>query len=192
MSLLLITGPMKSGKSDRLISLRYRHSRTSFPSPPSSPPSVEGGEEEKKVIVFAPLIDERNLPSGRVCSRTGASMPAQYVDTLPDPSSFPPESAIFIDEAQFFGPALVDFCRTALDAGHSLHVSALNSTFTRDPWPCISQLMSLCTSIEFLRANCDLCYKEDAGVFTKRVGGSTSLIDTHCSYLAVCVRCYPL
>lgn len=50
--------------------------------------------------------------------------------------------------------------------GRSLLLAGLSGTYHQQQWPCISQLVPLCTEVRHLRADCSRCRRPDAAVFS--------------------------
>jgi thymidine kinase len=97
---------------------------------------------------------------------------------------------IAVDEGQFF-PDLLDFCRTASDAGKTVIVSALDGDFLRKPFGSVCQLVPLCEVVTKLTAVCMMCHTKEAS-FTRRtiVSDEHVLIGGADMYIATCRECY--
>jgi len=69
-------------------------------------------------------------------------------------------------------------------------VAALDSTFERKPFDCVSRLFCLCEDVQKLRAICQICGEEAA--FTERISDETEVevIGGLEKYRAVCRQCY--
>ena len=68
-------------------------------------------------------------------------------------------AVIGIDEGQFFKD-LPEFCSNMQMRGVSSYISALNGDSNRKEWPVVSQLIPLCTNIEFIsHQQCKKCLK---------------------------------
>lgn len=130
MPIVALTGPMYSGKTSALIRSTQKW-RT------------------KNKLILKPRIDDRYSVS-QIVSHTGESIDAKVVDTagaLEKISSFSPRSlgVVAIDEAQFFGPEIVDAVEDMLfrsKAPIMTYVSGLDLDAYNRPWPTMSLFMA--------------------------------------------------
>ena len=174
-TITLLKGPMKSGKTDRLVSI-YHNARASSKHLPLAI-GYSGTDRGEKT---------------HVTSRTGASMPARFVDSLTEQVVHEMVSSsadiILIDEGQFF-ENLVVVCLYLVGAGKHIYVSALNGTFKREPWEVISGLSAVCDFEETMAAWCDHC-QVGRGIFSHRSTTSTSLVEIGDHYHTLCRSCW--
>jgi len=134
----VIAGCMSSGKTGELIRLLSRHSVIGDP-----------------VIVFKHSVDSRD---GRVArSRLGTEWEARVVDS---PVEIDPEGCrvVAIEEAQFFGSALVPVVRQLLERRHTVYVTGLNQDFRGEPFEPMPTLMALADEVSLLTAICQKCH----------------------------------
>jgi len=137
----VITGGMFSGKSEELIR-RLRRARIA----------------RQQVQAFKPALDDRyssdeivSHDQNRVESRPVASMKELRAALDED------TQVIGIDEAQFLGEGLVDFCREMADRGRRVIVAGLDMDFRGEPFEPIPQLLSVAEEITKTHAVCLVC-----------------------------------
>ena len=174
-----ILGSMYSGKSSRLMEYHMRA-------------SLAG----RRCVMLKYKHDNRYSTDPNVLVSHGRqSIDAIPIERLADALQYvQPGSYVFIDEGQFY-PDLDEYCIRWAVMSCIVYVAALNGTSERKPWPAISKLISICTSIEFLSAVCrcgeDACYSHRFQTVTESVAGDgTVLIGGHESYEALCLSCY--
>lgn len=166
LTLHILTGPMYSSKSSRLLSILNSHSALL-----------------KRTI--KPSVDTR--APGLIKSRTGsqhrADFSVQSLSSVPLPSASTPSTLYAIDEVQFFDDLLSfhdDFFNTARQVGgsHSLLLAGLDLDFNRRPF---GKLLELATrSIihsEVTRSNGEVVVTADT-VIVERLSAKCSFITT--------------
>lgn len=178
----IIIGPMFSGKTSTLVeridSLQVRRD--------GSPPNVMIVKSNKDVRYSASHIVTHN----------GVHKPCHAVSSLDDVYStireeYDASAVIAIDEAQFFGSELVEFCTRAADEHHKhVIVAGLDGDFMRNKFGFILDMIPVADSVVKLTASCRYC--DDRAVFSLRltesmeqeqIGGSER-------YVAVCRKHY--
>ena len=178
----VIAGPMYCGKTEELIRQVKR--------------AVIG---KKRVQVFKHKIDTRYGNDKKLYSHAGYTFDS---DMIEDPkhilrSLHPKTEMVAIDEAQWFGEALVPIVETLLVQGKHVVVAGLAMTFDRQPFLPIPTLMAMADKVTKLSAICTVCGAE--AVFHKRVSkGKTvdaltpdkSLVGKIESYEARCRKCF--
>jgi len=134
----VIAGCMSSGKTGELIRLLSRH-------------QIIGDS----IVIYKHVVDTRDGEMAR--SRLGMQMAAIVVD---DPSAVVGNGCrvVAIEEAQFFGDALVPRVRELLAEGHELYVTGLNQDFRGDPFGNMPTLMALADELSLLTAICQTCH----------------------------------
>jgi len=100
---------------------------------------------------------------------------------------------IGIDEGQFFED-LAEGCELLAQAGYIVVVSALNGTYTRKPWPSVSQLLPLADHIIHSNSICQECSSHD-GCYSwlKQIEPEVQdevVIGGADKYMAICRSCY--
>lgn len=167
-NVVLFTGPMFAGKTERLIDIYYT---------------------KKAVFVIKPTIDTR-CEFDRIVSHSGAWVPAVAAAKLL-PVPLPAHTKVVcIDEGQFF-PDLVEGVVNIARLGVDVYVAALNGTSDQKPWPQISDLFPYVTEVVYIPAAvCSRCNSKPAH-FTKRLAQSKDviLIGGAGDYMPVCRNC---
>lgn len=143
-SLLVICGPMFSGKSRELIRV-------------VSIAEIAG----QRTIVFKPRIDTRYSHSD-VSSHDGIRRQAFSVDTAREiltivAQSQPMPEVIAIDEGQFFDRGLTAACLWLVDQGRRVVVSGLDRNFRGEPFGSMPELLACADEVVKLRAVCMQC-----------------------------------
>lgn len=169
-----ICGPMFSGKSEELIR-RLRRATIA----------------RKNVQVFKPALDDRysleeivTHANNRMKSETVAS-PGEILERFDGRTQ-----VIGIDEANFFGPGLVDVATRLADDGKQVIVAGLDTDFMGRPFPPMPDLLALAESITKALAICMRC--GNPAKHTQRLVESEDLILVGASgaYEARCRRCF--
>lgn len=185
--LILITGCMYSGKSERLINLYKR---------------LTLSEDHLKPLAFSCKV-VGDLPI--IKSRAGGIIPAILISEdsidifnhcIVGGKAITHD--IFIDEGQFFDEKLPAIIETLThNYGINVTVAALNTDFQRHCWPVTTALFAIADEVVVLHACCKFC-GEDA-LFSlrhtiKSVDTPTEMdlvvIDTGTNYSPVCRSCY--
>lgn len=179
----IIIGPMFSGKTSTLVErIDTLQQRTKKHAPPS-------------VLIVKSDKDVR-YSAHHIVTHTGIHKPCHAVSSLHDVYStmkeeYDSSTIIAIDEAQFFGSELVDFCTRAADEHHKhVIVAGLDGDFMRKKFGFILDMIPVADSVVKLTASCRYC--DDQAVFSLRltesmeqeqIGGSER-------YVAVCRKHY--
>ncbi|QCR53485.1 thymidine kinase [Brachybacterium sp. SGAir0954] len=142
----VIAGPMFAGKSEELIR-RVRRAHLAG----------------LRVEVLTHALDTRYAEG--ITAHTGDRIPARAVADAPalrDLLRAGAPDLLAIDEAQFFGPDLVDPVLEAARAGSIVVVAGLSVTFDGDPFPPLPALMALAEDVRKLTAVCSVCGRDAA------------------------------
>lgn len=175
------TGPMSSGKTSQLITK-----------------CIELELQRLPCIIIRSTIDNRSL-SGKVQSATGQQKECHCCDNLMESRSLIDYikdniQVIFIDEAQFFGPDLVEFCELmAHTYNKSVWVYGLNGDSDRKKFGHIADLMPIWTDHKSLYGYCSTCKIGRKGVYTRAIVKKTGQVKTGnqgLHYITECSRCY--
>lgn len=139
----VITGSMFSGKSEELIR-RLRRAQYA----------------KQKIIVFKHSIDTR-YGEKAIFSHDNASLSAYPVATIDDMEKIMEKNmeseVIGIDEVQFFGESVVDFCKKYVQLGKRVIVAGLDMSFRAEPYHPVPELMAISDKADKLRAICTVC-----------------------------------
>lgn len=174
MAIIVHTGPMFSGKTKALVQA-YK-------------------DYAEEAVAFKPVSDTRHA-SDVIVSHDGDSIPAQACVTAGDiyhlvPRGHLHKRVVLIDEAQFFGPALVGVVRQLENAGHLCICSCLDMDSNRLPFGAVGDLCAIASFIHKHYGEC-ACgalarytyRKADCSTDRFFVGGSSE-------YEGVCGECW--
>lgn len=178
-SLEVITGPMFSGKSEELVR-RLRRAAIA----------------NRKIQLFSHALDAR-YGDKKVVTHSGHSLAsesvigAQEILRLVSSNTY----LVAIDEAQFFGNALVGAVRELLRRGHHVIIAGLSVTMHGDAFDPMPQFMAEAEKVLKLTAICTRCgaeapFHERTAVIQKKVRRyDPALVGGTEAYIAVCRTC---
>src|ERR1700722_14755797 len=169
-----ISGPMFSGKSEELMR-RLRRAMIA----------------RKRVQVFKPAIDQR-YSSDEIVSHNDLRMKSQVIQQASEilPLVDPRTEVVGVDEANFFGPDLVEIATQLADSGKQVIVAGLDTDYMGRPFPPMPDLLTLAESITKTLAICMRC--GNPAKHTQRLVESSDLIVIGAAgmYEARCRRCF--
>ena len=170
----VICGPMFSGKSEELI---RRLRRAKF--------------ARKRVQVFKPAQDDR-YSIDEIVSHANLRMRSEAVESageILEKLNWKTE-VVGIDEANFFGPELVDIANHLADNGKQVIIAGLDTDFMGRPFPPVPALLAIAESITKTLAVCMRCGAP--AKHSQRLVDSGELILAGASdtYEARCRRCF--
>ncbi len=143
----VVSGPMFAGKTEELLR-RVRRAQ------------VAG----RRVLLVDHVLDTRR-GSGTVSSHSGLSLASRTVHDAHEletvVGSEGPWDLVAVDEAQFFGPALVDVVQRLADEGAVVVVAGLDVTYDARPFEPLPSLGARAERVDRLTAVCAVC-GEDA------------------------------
>lgn len=178
MSLTLILGPMKSGKSYELISHFAPLKYTDIP--------------------YAVYQCHKNVRDEQVQSRNGSLLEAKKIRSLRELTSETVD-IIGIDEFHMFGRADAEVIADLLRAGKQVVISSLDTDYRGWLFENVAYLFSLGPKeVKFRRAVCEVCKKPDA-VYTQIFQGKEPVLagmpasvpdDGTFSYVPMCRLCF--
>jgi thymidine kinase len=148
----VIAGPMFAGKTEELLR-RVRRA------------AIAG----QRVVVFSHTLDTR-AGTGRIASHAGLDAPSRSVESaeqLAAAAQADPYDIVAVDEAQFFGPALVPVVHDLAARGLHVIVAGLDVTFLGEPFEPLPTLMTQAERVDKLTAVCSVCGAD--AVFHARV-----------------------
>lgn len=178
MSLILIVGPMKSGKSLEMISHFNHLQYTNIP--------------------FQIYQPKRDVRDAIVCSRTGISINCKKISSLKEilNEEF---KVVGIDEVHMFDEKDVDAIKELLNRGVKVFASGLDMDYKGEMFGIIKRLMELGPEeVKFKKAVCEIC-KEPNAVYTPIfkdgkiiMEGIPSVVpeDGTYAYVPVCRKCF--
>ncbi|MFC8599971.1 MULTISPECIES: thymidine kinase [unclassified Isoptericola] len=142
----VIAGPMFAGKTEELVRRVHR-----------------AQVARRGVLVVAHELDTRS-GAGRVASHSGLEVPSSSVREAAQIPSLVGDDIelVAVDEAQFFGPDLVDVVTALADAGRVVVVAGLSVTFDGRAFAPLPELMAVAESVTKLTAVCAVCGRDAA------------------------------
>ncbi|MFD6175445.1 MULTISPECIES: thymidine kinase [unclassified Isoptericola] len=142
----VIAGPMFAGKTEELVRRVHR-----------------AQVARRGVLVVAHALDTRSGP-GRVASHSGLEVPSRSVRSAQEVPGLVEAGTelVAVDEAQFFGPELVDVVTALADAGLVVVVAGLSVTFDGRPFAPLPALMAVAEQVTKLTAVCAVCGRDAA------------------------------
>ena len=169
----VVCGSMFSGKTEELLR-RLKRARIA----------------RQKVALFKPALDTRYHESD-VVSHDATAMPSEVVHTA-DPMLLLAGSAdvVGIDEAQFFGPELVDVVEGLAREGRRVIVAGLDQDYLGRPFEPVPQLMAIAEHVTKLHAVCVRCGAPANHSQRIVAGGSRVLVGESEAYEPRCRRCF--
>ena len=152
----VITGPMFAGKTEELLR-RVRRA------------TIAG----QRVQLLTHAIDTRG-GADRIASHSGIDAPSVAVAAAADIAGAVADGTdiVAIDEAQFFGPELVDAVQALAADGKIVLVAGLDVTYAGEPFEPLPSLMALAERVDKLTAVCAVCGAD--AVFHVRVEPATA------------------
>jgi thymidine kinase len=140
----VVCGPMFAGKTEELLR-RVRR-------------AVIAG---RHVVVVSHALDTRH-GADRLASHVGLDHPALAATEPGEIERLVPDGTdvVAIDEAQFFGPELVEVVQRLADRGLVVIVAGLDVTFAGRPFEPLPSLMALAERVDKLTAICSVCGEE--------------------------------
>ncbi len=177
----VIAGPMYCGKTEELIRQAKR-----------------AAIGKKRVQVFKHIIDTRYGKDKKVFSHAGLSFESELISKASQilKKLHAKTEIVAIDEAQWFGEELTGVIEKLLKQGKRVIVSGLATTFDRQPFAPIPNLMAMADKVTKLSAICMICGEE--AVYHKRIIKNNvdplladpSLVGRSDAYEARCRRCF--
>lgn len=166
----VFTGPMKCGKSQKLITEVKRK-------------LIAG----KNIKIFKPLIDDR-YGDNFISTRFGTSMKAISIRNISEISKYDADY-YFIDEFQFL-KGDVNIIDKMATSGKNFFIAGLNLTSEKKPFGLMASLMCIADNIEVMTSVCDIC-KSDSAIFTYYKGQKNKdIVIGDNEYIPVCRECY--
>jgi len=172
----VICGPMFSGKTEELIR-RLRRAVIA----------------RQLVQVFKPAIDCR-YHATRIMSHSAHSLEAVAVhDVAALTAAIAPDTRVVgIDEAQFFGPALVEVVQSLADRGLRVVIAGLDQDYRGHPFDPMPDLMAVAEQVTKALAVCACCGSLASRSYRLQGGTDTVQVGAADAYEARCRRCFLL
>lgn len=172
--LVVITGPMFSGKSTELIRRLTIAKIAKLP-----------------VVVFKPARDTRT--ESQICSRDGCCIAATNVSDPQQILELAVEARVIgIDEAHFFESGLAPVAMYLARQGKQVIIAGLNLDFQERPFPCIPELLALADEIVQVHALCTACNERLATRSQRLMGGEERYEVGDTEYAPRCLLCFKI
>lgn len=175
--LIVITGPMYSGKSTALLSYEERYTIA-----------------KKKCLLINHIFDNR-YSENHISTHSGKNSPAIKTHDLNDIpiDLIQSNDVILLDEGQFY-KNLVSNCIKFLNMKKIVIVSGLNGSYTQHPIGEMQNLLAYANRVEYKTAVCTNC--GDEAMFSKKIvrednADEISIGSTE-KYVASCFKCLDL
>lgn len=166
------TGPMKCGKSKKLI----KEARKYY-------------NEGINIKMFKPIIDNR-FSNNKVMDRDGNNFPAINIEKIEDIENYDAE-IYFIDEFQFL-KGNVDTIQKLASKGKKFFISGLNLTAENKPFGKMGELMNLSNNVEMMKSRCECCNSNEAIYSYCKTSKDGDILIGDSEYIPVCSNCYKI
>lgn len=166
----VFSGPMKCGKSERLISEANRQ-------------KIAG----KKVQVFKPLMDNR-FSNDNVMDRNGNKFPAINIQNIEEIENYDAD-VYLIDEFQFLD-GNIDSIQKLVNKGKKFFVAGLNLTAERKPFGKMGELLCNSDNVQMMTAICECCHSDNAIYSFCKTEKNGDILIGDSQYMPVCSSCY--
>lgn len=170
-SINVFTGPMKCGKTKKLIEIYNRLT-----------------SEHKSCVMVKPDIDNR-FSNDYVVDRDNNKVLSFKIHKLYDLERLLfVNDYIFIDEFEFLSGDL-SIIRNAANQSKTFYIAGLNLTSDCEPFGLMGNLMCIADNIEILKGECEECGKPSKYTFCTTKKESTIMIGDS-EYKTLCPNCY--
>lgn len=173
-NLTVFTGPMKCGKTTKLIEEynKWKHS-------------------DKKVAMFKPSIDNR-FCEDKVISRNNTEIICYNINSTKDLIMYIDKADIFfIDEFQFLNGEVIDLVKL-ISKGKQFFISGLNLTSDRKPFGLMNDLLCFADEIILCKAICENCKEYNATYTYCKISKTNDILVGDDVYSPVCCQCYDI
>jgi len=174
----IILGPMKSGKTTKLIEIYKQYNYCNI-----------------KVCVINHIYDIR-YSNCEVVSHDNLKIPCIMVDTIEqaynDNNSFQDFQVILINEAQFFQD-LYTYVLKMLNNNKIIYISGLDGDYKKSKIGQIIDLIPHANNVSKIHSLCGICKNGNKAIFSKRITNQTEQVVIGVdNYIPVCRKCYDL
>lgn len=178
--IILIIGPMFSGKTTELIRRISRYDRAAM-----------------KTIVIKPIKDTRYSNTEVVTHEDlhgdKRRIDAVSVDNLgqcEEIDNFEKVDVVGIDEGNFFGVDIAYYAEKWRRDGKIVIISGLNGSYTKEHFGSFHMLYPLCTDIVMLTAVCEKCKRDAHFTHRKSADSADLVVGGSDKYEALCGSCF--
>lgn len=166
----VFSGPMKCGKSQRLITEANRQ-------------TVAG----KNVKVFKPLMDDR-FSVDNIADRNGNKFPAINIEKIEEIENH--EADVYlIDEFQFLSGD-IDSIQKLASKGKKFFIAGLNLTAEKKPFGKMGELLCYSDNIQMMTSICECCHSDNAIYSFCKAEKTGDILIGDSQYIPVCSNCY--
>lgn len=166
----VFSGPMKCGKSQRLITEANRQ-------------KVAG----KNVKFFKPLMDDR-FSKEYAMDRNGNSFPAINIEKIEEIEKYDADVYV-IDEFQFLNGD-IDTIQKLASEGKKFFVAGLNLTAEKKPFGKMGELLCNSDNIQMMTSICECCHSDNAIYSFCKEEKKEDILIGDSQYIPVCSNCY--
>lgn len=165
------TGPMKCGKSNKIIDEAKRQ-------------MIAG----KKTKIFKPSIDTR-YAEDYITDRNGKKIKTTNIDKIEDLKEYDADVYV-VDEFQFLD-GNVDCIEEMAEEGKKFYIAGLNLTSERKPFGKMGDLLCLSDNVQTMTSICEICHRENAIYsYYKNDDKNSDIKIGDKGYIPVCRNCY--
>jgi len=170
----VICGPMFSGKTEELIR-RVKRARYA----------------DQKLQLFNPRADDR-YEGDSIVSHDESAVPSRPAESVAEVGRElePSVEVVGIDEAQFFGGRLGDFCTDLAEGGVRVIVAGLDQDYRGEPFEPIPRLLAVAEYVTKLLAICVQCGDPAGQSYRLASDPQQVLVGADEAYEARCRRCF--
>lgn len=166
----VFSGPMKCGKSQRLINEANRQ-------------KIAG----KNIVMFKPLLDNR-FSNDNVTDRNGNKYPSVNIQNIEEIENYDAD-IYFIDEFQFLN-GNIDTIQKLVSKGKKFYISGLNLTAERKPFGKMGELLCNSDNIQMMTSICECCKSDNAVYSFCKENKKGDILIGDSQYIPVCSNCY--
>lgn len=166
----VFSGPMKCGKSQRLINEAHRQ-------------KIAG----KNIKIFKPLMDDR-FSNTSIADRNGNKIEAINIQNINEIEKYDAD-IYFIDEFQFLNGEL-DSIQKLVGKGKKFYISGLNLTAERKPFGKMGDLLCNADNVQMMTSICECCHADNAVYSFCKEEKTGDILIGDSQYIPVCSSCY--
>ena len=165
------TGPMKCGKSNKIIDEAKRQ-------------MIAG----KQIKIFKPKLDTR-FAEDYIMDRNGNKLKSENIENIEDLQNYDADVYI-VDEFQFL-KGDVNCIEKMAENGKKFYIAGLNLTSERKPFGKMGDLLCVSDNVRTMTSICEIC-KRDNAVFSyyKSTDKNEDIKLGDSNYIPVCRNCY--
>ena len=159
--LMLILGPMFSGKSTKLIQYINKYKTLN-----------------KQMLIIKPSLDNRYITSANICTHDMQTQSCICIDkdklnTILNDDQYINSQIIIIEEGQFFENLHMAINQMLIDK-KTIYISALNGDSNQELFGEIYKLIPICDNIVKLTSLCSICRNGTKAIFSMRITDETT------------------